>query len=302
MPLFDTPGTVSPVNLDFESQQPGHETEGAETTTDETKKQEEPGLGTDAETTEEETAAEELLLGKYKTVDDLAKAHESLQKRLGEMRNELGNLRQQAQPQQAETGTAAEIPAWTDAEWQQYGMQFQQEFTRNPGKAVFDLATEIAIEAVKPIYDMLQSQQTRSAADNAVNDELSFMLSAVGEDGQPVFPGSASLVGDIEDILANHSYLRDALVAQGMRRTAGEIGRTETGALETLYKLAKADKAATLGKEAYSRGLRQGQTSAQAKTSAALPKAGVKTQAPAITPEEAVVQELFGHKKSGFFI
>ena len=106
--LFATseePAPVTQEDFEFEKkEETGNAENGAETpeTTAEVKPEE--------QTTEEQTTAkaeeqapekgDALILGKYKSVDDLVKAHEALQKRLGDMRNELGNLRRQQQPQQ----------------------------------------------------------------------------------------------------------------------------------------------------------------------------------------------------------
>ncbi len=302
MSMFDTPGTVpSPVDLDFEKKETGNEVQGADNTQQPTPDQ--TDQQPDGQQPPEQDTGE-LLLGKYKTVEDLSKAHEALQKRLGDMRNELGNLRKQnvqTQPQEQSQSLEQE-GEWTPEQWQQYGQQFYQDFTMNPGKAVFDLMQDVINQAVGPLYELLQGQQMTTAQDNAVNDELDLLATITDENGQPLFPGGGELLGQIENLLQQQPYLRDMLANQGIQRANGQIDPSHMGVLEVLYKAAQAEAATTLGKQAYSQGLNQGRQQAHVKSGAALPKIGAKNQNTQLTPEETIVGEIFAHKKGGFFI
>ena len=297
--LFDTSEDVTPAtHEDFEfekKEEAGNVTEGAETKTDETE--------TKAEEQAPDKGNAELILGKYKTTEELAKAHEALQKRLGELRNELGNLRKQ-QPQQVQETkheTKTEDGGWTDSQWQNFNNYMNEQYQQQGWKAVWELAVDAARQAVTPLQEVVNSQQLSSEQSKAVNSELS-LLNMVDDDGNPLFPDAEAMMDDIEEFLGKHTYFNDLLFNQYKERKAGKLGEYDMGVLEVLYKAVKAEKVENLGKQAYNNGLQQGIQQARAKTGAQIQKPGTKQTNTEPTPEEQIVNEIFAHKKGGFFI
>jgi len=68
-------------------------------------------------TTQMPQQTQELILGKFKSLEDLTAGYQQLEKRFGEQRNELGTLRQQVQqPAQQPTETPAQATPATPAE------------------------------------------------------------------------------------------------------------------------------------------------------------------------------------------
>lgn len=243
-----------------------------------------------------------LILGKYKSVEDLARAHEALQKRLGDMRNELGQLRQQyttgnkqMQPQQDD------MPQWTEEQWKQFDRQFQQDFVRNPGRAVFNLVNNVLGQVIKPIQETIMSQFEAQQRENAIMSELGLMVSAINDAGELLFPGVEELAPQIDSFLEKNPYLLDILAQQGMARAQGQLDETSMGVLEVIYKAVQAESALNAGKQAYQKGLQQGQKSVQAKGQARLPNAGARKTGGTKTPEEQIVDEIFAHRKGGYF-
>jgi hypothetical protein len=313
MGMFDTPSGTSPVDLDFEKQ--GNEVQGADNAQGDAQQQAQAEGQAQAQAQqaqdgqvapEQGNAEEQLILGKYKSVDDLVKAHEALQKRLGDMRNELGNLRkasqsrQQPQVQQGQQNTE-QPQGWTEQQWQQFDQHMEQAYRQNGWKAVWDLVVDAVQQAVNPIYGHFQSQEQASVREQIIDSELSLLLDAVDESGQPVFPDATALQEQIDDFLERHPNFLNLLAQQGFQRAQGQLNEGHLGALEILYNAVKAEAATAIGKQAFNNGLQQGTQQAMAKMGAAIPKAGAKQQNTAASQEEQVINEIFAHKKGGFF-
>lgn len=303
MGMFDTPGT-SP-DLDFENQE-GYGAEGADNQSgveneDRNPELEQAGSEQPGDQPPEDDGNGDLILGKYKTQEEFHQAHKALLNRMGQMRNELGQLRQQStagqvQPQQQ----TDESPQWTDEQWKQFDQTFQKEFVKNPGRAVFNLVNDVMQQVVNPIQETIMGQVQSQEQEAAIISELGMMMNAIDDSGQLLFPGVEEMAGQIDNYLERHPYLIDLLANQGMARTQGQIDDTTMGVLEVIYQAAKTEAAVNAGKQAYQNGLQQGQRSAQIKNQARLPSPGAKRSGDA-SPEEQIVDEIFAHKKSGFF-
>jgi hypothetical protein len=293
MGLFDNPGT-SP---EEEFTDTGQEVEGAETQEGEQEGNRQPGeqAGTEGDQQQEE----QLILGKFKSQEDLARAYQEAQSRLGQMGNELGQLRQQAQaqPQQQQQEQAEQEDDWTEEDWQNYDNQFMQEFAQNPGQTVYGLVTDLMEQYLSPIYDHFQAQEHEQAIEN----ELSLLLTATDETGQPLFPGCEEMADQIDEYLEKYPQFLEGIAQQGMRRSSGEIQDGDYGLLDVLYRAVKAGTTEALGQQAYQTGLQQGAQQAQMKTKAGLPKAGAKNANPNPTPEEEVINGIMSFKKGGMF-
>lgn len=306
MGMFDdTPGT-SP-DLDFENQE-GY---GAEAGADD---QNTPDVGGDRNPDADQAGQQDqpegneppedgngLILGKYKSQEDLIRAHEALQRRFGDMRNELGQLRQQYPTGQQPKPQQNEPPQWTEEQWKQFDRQFQQDFVRNPGQAVFNLVNSVLQQAVNPIQETIMSQFETQQRESAIVSELGMMVSAINDAGELLFPGVEDLAAQIDGFLEQNPYLLDVIAQQGMDRAQGQMDESAMGVLEVIYKAVQAENALNAGKQAYQNGLQQGQKSVQAKGQARLPNAGAKKTGGTKTPEEQIVAEIFAHQKGGYF-
>lgn len=305
MGMFDdTPGT-SP-DLDFENQE-GYGVEGADDQKppavdgDRNPDLDQAGEQDQPEGNEPPEDGNGLILGKYKTQEDLARAHEALQKRLGDMRNELGQLRQQQPTGQQVKPQQDDGPQWTEEQWKQFDQQFQRDFVRNPGRAVFNLVNGVLEQAVNPIQETIMSQFETQQRESAIVSELGMMVSAINEAGELLFPGVEDLAAQIDGFLEQNPYLLDVIAQQGMARAQGQLDESAMGVLEVIYKAVQAENALNAGKQAYQNGLQQGQKSVQAKGQARLPNAGAKKTGGAKTPEDQIVAEIFAHRKGGYF-
>ena len=304
--LFDTSEESAPVtqeDFEFEKQEEtGNAEDGAEPpeTSAEVKPEEQTSAKAEEQAPEEGNA---LILGKYKSQDELVKAHEALQKRLGDMRNELGNLRKQ-QPQQAQSVNEAQQAAegqWTDEQWKDFDKHMSEQYQKNGWRAIWELAVDAARQAVTPLQEVINSQQLTNEQSIAIDSELS-LLTAVDDDGKPIFPDAEELTADIENFLDKHPYFNDLLFNQYQNRKEGKLGELDTGVLEVLYKAVKAERVESLGKQAYSQGLQQGARQTRAKTGAQIQKPGAKNTNTEPSPEEQIVNDIFAHKRGGFFI
>lgn len=295
MGLFDNPEQPSPEE-EF-TDDTGQEVEGAETQEGEQEGNRQPGeqAGTEGDQQQEE----QLILGKFKSQEDLARAYQEAQSRLGQMGNELGQLRQQAQaqPQQQQQEQAEQEDDWTEEDWQNYDNQFMQEFAQNPGQTVYGLVTDLMEQYLSPIYDHFQAQEHEQAIEN----ELSLLLTATDETGQPLFPGCEEMADQIDEYLEKYPQFLEGIAQQGMRRSSGEIQDGDYGLLDVLYRAVKAGTTEALGQQAYQTGLQQGAQQARAKAGAGLPKAGAKNTNPNPTPEEEIVNGIMSFKKGGMF-
>lgn len=309
--LFATsaePAPVTPEDFEFGKKgETGNAANGAETPeTSADVKPEEPT--TEAQTTAKADGqapekGDALILGKYKSVDELVKAHEALQKRLGDMRNELGNLRRQ-QPQQAQSANEAQQAVegqWTDEQWKAFDMHMNEQYQKHGWRAIWELAVDAARQAVTPLQEVINSQQLTNEQSMAIDSELS-LLNTVDEDGNPIFPDAGELATDIENFLDKHPYFNDLLFNQYQNRKEGKLGEFDMGVLEVLYKAVKAEKVESLGRQAYSQGLQQGMNQARAKTGAQIQKPGAKNTNTEPSPEEQIINEIFAHKRGGFFV
>lgn len=314
MPMFDTPAESSPVNLDFEGHEEGagQEQQQAEEQQQEMQNQSLEGQQTEETPAQEETPPQEdtgeLILGKYKSVDELINAHEHLQKRLGEMRNELGNLRKQ-QPQflqqaQQMVQQVAHEQGWTDAQWQQFNERFYEDFNRDPGRTIVQLAQDIAQQIIAkeltPLKAQIELQQQERTRSYALQSELDFMQSAKDQEGKPLFPDVDKLRPEIEAVLKENPGLADIVVQQAGARAMGRADGF--GVLELLYKTVMADTLMKYGTKAYFNGLQAGAKQAQAKTTVALPGQSAKQQQTELSPEEEILNGIFAHRKGGLFI
>ena len=292
MGLFDNPEQPSP---EEEFTDTGQEVEGAETQEGEQEGNRQPGeqAGTEGDQQQEE----QLILGKFKSQEDLARAYQEAQQRMGQMGNELGQLRQQVQPQQQQQEQAEQEDDWTEEDWQNYDNQFMQEFAQNPGQTVYGLVTDLMEQYLSPIYDHFQAQEHEQAIEN----ELSLLLTATDETGQPLFPGCEEMADQIDEYLEKYPQFLEGIAQQGMRRSSGEIQDGDYGLLDVLYRAVKAGTTEALGQQAYQTGLQQGAQQAQMKTKAGLPKAGAKNANPNPTPEEEGINGIMSFKKGGMF-
>jgi hypothetical protein len=304
MGMFDdTPATP---DLDFESQG-GYGTDGAgdqdnpDVEGDRNPDLDQAGDQDQPEGNEPPEDGNGLILGKYKTQEDLARAHEALQKRLGDMRNELGQLRQQQPTGQQPKPQQDDAPQWTEEQWKQFDQQFQRDFVRNPGRAVFNLVNGVLEQAVNPIQETIMSQFETQQRESAIVSELGMMVSAINDAGELLFPGVEDLAAQIDGFLEQNPYLLDVIAQQGMARAQGQLDESAMGVLEVIYKAVQAENALNAGKQAYQNGLQQGQKSVQAKGQARLPNAGAKKTGGAKTPEDQIVAEIFAHRKGGYF-
>jgi hypothetical protein len=301
--LFATSEETAPVTQeDFEfekKEETGNAEEGAEKPETSEKAEEQTSGKAEKKAPEKGNA---LILGKYKTTDELIKAHEALQKRLGDMRNELGNLRKQQpqqEPQQAEEQQTE--GQWTDEQWQDFDRHMSEQYQKHGWKAIWELAVDAARQAVTPLQEVINNQQLTSEQSRAIDSELS-LLNAVDEDGNPIFPDAEELTADIENFLDKHPYFNDLLFNQYQNRKEGKLDEYDMGVLEVLYKAVKAEKVESLGKQAYAKGLQQGAAQMQAKAGAQMQKPGAKNTNTEPSPEEQIVNDIFAHKRGGFFV
>lgn len=313
MGMFDNPET-SPVEAAIK-EQTGQGAEGADNTavnTQGTEGRQPDAQAGQTQTTEGQAQApeqgqpENLILGKFKSVDDLTKAFQESEKRLGQMKNEVGQLRKasqsQQQPQNDQGQQNTEKPQqWTDDNWRQFDQHMEQQYKERGWRAVWDMVVDAVHQGVNPIYGHFQGQEQASAKDQAIDSELGLLLDAADETGQPLFPDAENLKEQIDSFLERHPYFLDLLAQQGMQRAQGQIDPNHPGALEILYNAVKAEAATAIGKQAFNNGLQQGTQQAMAKMGAAIPKAGAKQQNTGASPEEQLVNEIFAHKKGGFF-
>lgn len=299
MGLFDNPGT-SP---EEEFTDTGQEVEGAETQEGEQEGNRQPGEQAGNEGEGNQQQEEQLILGKFKSQEDLARAYQEAQSRLGQMGNELGQLRQQVQPQQPQQQQEPqqEEAEWTEEDWQNYDNQFMQEFAQNPGQTVYGLVTDLMEQYLAPIYEHFQAQEQEQVASQAIENELSLLLTATDETGQPLFPGCEEMADQIDEYLEKYPQFLEGIAQQGMRRSQGQIQNGDYGLLDVLYRAVKAGTTEALGQQAYQTGLQQGAQQARAKAGAGLPKAGAKNTNPNPTPEEEVINGIMSFRKGGMF-
>jgi hypothetical protein len=300
MGLFDNPGTSPEEEFTDDT---GQEVEGAETQEGEQEGNRQPGEQAGNEGEGNQQQEEQLILGKFKSQEDLARAYQEAQSRLGQMGNELGQLRQQVQPQQPQQQQEPqqEEAEWTEEDWQNYDNQFMQEFAQNPGQTVYGLVTDLMEQYLAPIYEHFQAQEQEQVASQAIENELSLLLTATDETGQPLFPGCEEMAEQIDEYLEKYPQFLEGIAQQGMRRSSGEIQDGDYGLLDVLYRAVKAGTTEALGQQAYQTGLQQGAQQAQMKTKAGLPKAGAKNANPNPTPEEEVINGIMSFRKGGMF-
>jgi hypothetical protein len=300
MGLFDNPGTSPEEEFTDDT---GQEVEGAEIQEGEQEGNRQPGEQAGNEGEGNQQQEEQLILGKFKSQEDLARAYQEAQSRLGQMGNELGQLRQQVQlqqPQQQQEPQQEEAE-WTEEDWQNYDNQFMQEFAQNPGQTVYGLVTDLMEQYLAPIYEHFQAQEQEQVASQAIENELSLLLTATDETGQPLFPGCEEMAEQIDEYLEKYPQFLEGIAQQGMRRSSGEIQDGDYGLLDVLYRAVKAGTTEALGQQAYQTGLQQGAQQAQMKTKAGLPKAGAKNANPNPTPEEEVINGIMSFRKGGMF-
>ncbi|MGE5423391.1 MAG: hypothetical protein ACM3QW_09010 [Ignavibacteriales bacterium] len=302
MGMFDTSGPVP--DLDFESQE-GYGGEGADNQSGvendgRNPELEQAGQGLPGDNQPPEDGNGDLILGKYRTQDDLIRAHQDLQRRFGQQSNELGSLRKQQPSNQPAEPQDEGRAQWSPEQWQKFDQDFKTAFVQNPGKAVFDLVNDVIQQAVNPIQEAINSNVQTQEQENAIVSELGMMINAVDDSGQLLFPGAGEMTDQIDAFLDQHPYFLELLANQGFERSNGQLEEGKMGVLEVIYKAVQADAAINAGKQAFQNGLQQGQRSAQAKNKAKLPGPGAKNTGDG-TPESQIVSEIFAHKKGGYF-
>ncbi len=298
MGLFDNPEQAPP-----EEEMIGQGEAGADDPQGNQEGNRQPGEQAGNEGEGNQQQEEQLILGKFKSQEDLARAYQEAQSRLGQMGNELGQLRQQVQPQQPQQQQEPqqEEAEWTEEDWQNYDNQFMQEFAQNPGQTVYGLVTDLMEQYLAPIYEHFQAQEQEQVASQAIENELSLLLTATDETGQPLFPGCEEMAEQIDEYLEKYPQFLEGIAQQGMRRSQGQIQNGDYGLLDVLYRAVKAGTTEALGQQAYQTGLQQGAQQARAKAGAGLPKAGAKNTNPNPTPEEEIVNGIMSFKKGGMF-
>ncbi|KJS23142.1 MAG: hypothetical protein VR72_02965 [Clostridiaceae bacterium BRH_c20a] len=254
---------------------------------------------------------EQLILGKFKSQDDLVKAYQAAEKRMGQMRNEMGQLRsqpqhaqqQQTQGQQGQQAQQQDQEIqWTPEQWQAFNQNFQQEFTKNPGQAIWQMVNDAITQVVNPLYQTVQGQQQQQMKSMMVNNEMDLLLTALNEQGQPLYPDALNYSNEIADYMAKHPYLEDMLFQQAQTRQAGQIDEKNMGVLEVIYRAAKSEAAESMAKTAFQNGVQQGTMQRQVKNTAQMQQPGARQQNNTSSPEEQILNEIFAHKKGGFFI
>lgn len=323
MGMFDN-SPASP-DLDFEKQmQEGQEGQGADGQQQQQGSEGQQGQQLDGQQSQQQQNAqqppegqqgqgqEQLILGKFKSQDDLVKAYQAAEKRLGQMRNEMGQLRvqpqqqsqqQQVQGQQGQQSQQQEQEVqWTPEQWQAFNQHFNQEFTKNPGQAIWQLVNDAVSQVVNPLYQTVQGQQQQQMRSTMVNTEMDLLLTALDEQGQPLYPDALNYSNEIADYLSKHPYLEDMLFQQAQARQAGQIDEKSMGVLEVIYRAAKSEAAESMAKTAFQNGIQQGTMQRQAKNTAQIQQPVAKQQNNTGSPEEQIVNEIFAHKKGGFFI
>ena len=250
-----------------------------------------------------EGQTEALIMGKFKTQDDLIKALQESEKRLGQMKNEIGQLRKstpQAQPQAQQQGQQA--PEQNQPfDWNGFEDTFAKQWNASPGRTVFSMVQHIVQQMVNPIQQEFTSQKEATARGQAIEGELSILLTAKDESGNLLFPDAKELQGQVDGFLERHPYFLDLLAEQGKRRNKGQHEEGYLGALEVLYKAVKSDAATALSKTAYTKGLEQGANNTLGKLGAGIPKPGAKQNTETASPEKEILDGIFTHKKGGFF-
>ena len=254
---------------------------------------------------------EQLILGKFKSQDDLVKAYQAAEKRMGQMRNEMGQLRsqpqhaqqQQTQGQQGQQAQQQDQEIqWTPEQWQAFNQNFQQEFTKNPGQAIWQMVNDAITQVVNPLYQTVQGQQQQQMKSMMVNNEMDLLLTALNEQGQPLYPDALNYSNEIADYMAKHPYLEDMLFQQAQTRQAGQIDEKNMGVLEVIYRAAKSEAAESMAKTAFQNGVQQGTMQRQVKNTAQMQQPGARQQNNTSSPEEQILNEIFAHKKGGFFV
>lgn len=250
---------------------------------------------------EQTQQAEQLILGKFKSQDDLAKAYQEAQSRLGQLGNELGQLRQQVQVQQPEPAEPEQPKEWTDEEWQAYDNQFMSDFAANPGRAVVNVVSQLLDQHLAPIYQRFEAQQTEQARNETIEAEFTSMVNAVGADGNPLYPDIEEMADKLDEYLEAHPELLDVVFTQGTNRAKGGVKDGDYGILDVLYRSVKASMTEQLGQQAYQNGLQQGMEQTLQKITAGLPKPGAKNTQQTLTPEDAIISEMMAFKKGDMF-
>ncbi|MBT9169577.1 MAG: hypothetical protein DDT19_02939 [Syntrophomonadaceae bacterium] len=292
MRMFDNPAE-SPVEIAIK-EQTGQDVTGAETKVE--------VQTSDTETDQQpEKAGQELILGKFKTMDDVLKAYQELEKRAGRLSNEVGQLRKnQPQVEQPQPVKEQKEPrVWDEANWKQFDQHMDEQYAKHGWKAVWEMVNDAVRQGIGPLNERFQSQAEATAKEQAFNAEIEYMLTAVDEEGQPLFPEAEGLADQMDRFLARHPYFHDLLVRQGEQRMQGKLD--SPGALEILYDAVKAESAIQASKDAYKTGRQQGSQQILNKMGAALPRAGAKQQTKTVSPEEQVINEIFAHKKGSTF-
>ncbi len=290
MGIFDNLETSS-AELVKKEQTAEQGVEGAESTTKENTGQQ-SGLQGDAE---------EKTYGKFTSLEALLKGYREIEKKAGRLGNELGQLRN-AKEQAVQQPQANETAKWDDNTWKQFDQHMEAQYQQRGWRAVWEMVADAVNQGVNPINERFQGQEAAEARNASIENEVELLFTAVDEDGSRLFPDAESLVEQMDTFLERHPYFLDLIAQQGQNKALGTLDPNDPGALEILYNAVRAEAAGAVGKNAYQTGLRQGIEQVHAKYGAALPKSGAKEQKGSLSAEEQVLQEIFAHKKGGFFV
>jgi len=207
--------------------------------------------------TEEQTEAEKLLAGKYKTVEDLERAYQEASSKLGQQGSELGELRKLIEER---------LPAEDETEFEQptYDPSYASSIQNLVESGRFQEAAVYAAQSGnQPLYeaalDAWYDEQPRAAAAFERHLELQAMEARFQQQRQPeiqarVQQEANTAWSNVSRKFTDLPQLADKVLEAGKHypdvlrvlQTDSSIEGKER-ALEALYKIAKADSLDTLG-------------------------------------------------------
>lgn len=262
----------------------------------------------------EETPAEpELILGKYKTVEDALKALEHSQREIGRLGQELGELRQQTQQPQAPrvpvdpstvedafvqnpaaARQAAQAAATRALEQGDRGVYEQIIETWGQydqfGALRFDSARQTAelklslAQEIQPQIQTAQSyaeQQATLAAENAVRAR---------------HPDFAEVVGNLDEARAQQ-LIQEGFPVEALHWANGSQAQKEA-LLETLYRWNKPVQAETVSRATTEAAAEAAAESRQAKQVAAVASASSQPASETISEDDKKLQEFYDFLKA----
>lgn len=260
----------------IEEGQPSEETEETKETKEEQK-------------TEEQKAVE-LLLGKFKTVDDLAKAYKELEKKLGSRDEEKERLRQENEQAKA---YLAQLMQYLQTIQGQNPQTQQGQFTPpveeevNPEKWLEEFYSE-GPKAVKKLLEK-ELQKQGALLGQTLNQILNPILQYVIEDAKEKTAAQYRKEFEAQRDALKAKYEDFEDVKQTMIELYDEDPRLATVPMEVVYHMAKA----RLGK---------GQETEASKQAAKIPSSTGRVTGKKQSPDEEVLDRIFGkEEKKGIF-